>query len=192
MTGSTYRAKSLPTLAEDSSGRDRGAGGNPRAPSIPHRCPVRHEVPFRFRLVRVRERSGVAVEPVDTDPRAELRPAPGISCRAGPCARTPPQPHWHSYGGTLPSPPIPPFPANVHFHHRKQSILTRPESITYLSVRAEIHLPACYCEIGEANTNPKPGTVPDRATNDRAPHRIQSPQPRCVDHGPAIPHENSR
>ena len=58
VTVSTYRVKSLPSLAEDSRAEDRGAGGNPRAPSMPHRCPVRHEVPFGFRLVRVRERSG--------------------------------------------------------------------------------------------------------------------------------------
>ena len=83
MTGSTYRAKSLPSLAENSRVSDRGAGGNPRSLNA-HRCPVRHEVPFCFRLVRVRGPSGVAVKPVDTDARAELRlnspkPSPSAS-----------------------------------------------------------------------------------------------------------------
>ncbi len=83
MTGRTYRAKSLPSLAENSRVSDRGAGGNPRSLNA-HRCPVRHEVPFCFRLVRVWGRSGVAVKPVDTDARAELRlnspkPSPSAS-----------------------------------------------------------------------------------------------------------------
>ncbi len=86
MTVSTYRVKSLPSLAEYSRAGDRGAGGNPRAPSIPHRCPVRHEVPFGFRLVRVRERSATDnlrpwmlepnyARPARTEPRPQGRRA---------------------------------------------------------------------------------------------------------------------
>ena len=43
---STYGVKSLPTVAENFRGRNRGAGVNPRAPSTSHLRAVRHEDPF--------------------------------------------------------------------------------------------------------------------------------------------------